>query len=160
MPWEPPWQLDELSRAAFRQRLRRGQRDMEADETYPFFLFRTSDRQLLGGLTLSNIRRGVAQMASLGYWMGQPYAGQHYMSAAVRLAMQFAFTKLELRRMEAACLPENASSIRLLTKIGFRQEGLARSYLNIAGSWRDHLLFGLLAADFNDIAQKAAERRV
>lgn len=148
-PWEPTWGVDDLTRGAFRRRLRRYAEEMEADEAYPFFLFRRSDQALLGGINLTNVRRGAAEIASLGYWMGRAHAGQGHMSEAVRSLMPFAFSNLRLRRIEAACLPENAASIRLLEKIGFRREGYARDYLSINGAWRDHLLFALLARDVN-----------
>ena len=146
-PWEPLWAVDELTRSAYRARMRRFLKDIETDEAYPFFIFRSADTRLIGGLTLSNVRRGVAQMASLGYWMGERYAGQGHMRRAVDLATRFAFEKLDLRRIEAACLPNNAASIKLLERCGFRQEGHARQYLNIAGRWSDHTLFALLSSD-------------
>jgi ribosomal-protein-alanine N-acetyltransferase len=132
---------------AFRARLKRYSQDVRADAAYPFFIFRQSDGALVGGLTLGQIRRGVAQTASLGYWMGQAYAGQSYMSDAVRAMLPYAFNGLRLRRVEAACLPENEASIRLLERVGFIREGYARSYLCIAGAWRDHLLYAILAED-------------
>ena len=146
-PWEPLWSHDELTRNSFRLRLKRFNRDVEADEAYPFFIFRNADRRMVGGLTLSNVRRGAAQMASLGYWMGKMFAGQGYMSTAVRLTTNFSFTKLDLRRIEAACLPQNIASIKLLEATGFQREGYARQYLNIAGHWSDHLLFALIAGE-------------
>ena len=71
VPWEPVWPADDLTRPAFRQRLRRYIEDVRTDQAYPFFLFRTEDNALVGGLTLSNIRRGVAQSGSIGYWIGE-----------------------------------------------------------------------------------------
>ncbi len=146
-PWEPTWPHDDLTRASFRRRLRRHQEEMDQDEAYPFLLFRVGDDALLGGLTLGQVRRGVAQAATLGYWMGAPHAGQGLMSKAVRATAGFAFATLRLHRVEAACLPENTPSIRLLEGVGFKREGFARSYLRINGEWRDHLLFGLLETD-------------
>lgn len=146
-PWEPTWPADDLSRLAFRRRLRRYQRDMREDDGYAFFLFRSSDHVLLGGLTLAHVRRGVTQSCSVGYWMGEPHAGCGYMSEAVRVVVRFVFATLHLHRLEAACLPTNAASIRLLEKVGFRREGYARSYLCINGIWQDHLLYGLVAGD-------------
>jgi ribosomal-protein-alanine N-acetyltransferase len=140
-PWEPTWPADELSRAAFRRRLRRYARDLREDLTYPFFVFRAEDDVLVGGLTLSHVRRGVAQSASLGYWMGQPYAGRGHMSAAVAALVPFAFQTLRLHRVEAACVPTNAPSIRLLEKNRFEREGYARRYLCINGMWADHYLY-------------------
>ena len=146
-PWEPVWPVNDLTRPAYRARMRRYAMDVRADSTYPIFVFRQNDGVLIGGLTLGQVRRGVSQTASLGYWMGAPYAGKGYMTAAVRAVLPFAFQTLNLRRVEAACLPENAASIRLLERVGFTREGYARSYLCIAGHWRDHLLYAILASD-------------
>jgi ribosomal-protein-alanine N-acetyltransferase len=146
-PWEPSWPSDDLTRSAFRRRLAAYSRDIDLDQAYPLFIFRGRDDALLGGLTLSNVRRGVAQMASIGYWIGQPYARRGHMLAAVRAIAPFAFQRLGLHRLEAACIPENTPSRELLLKAGFRLEGEARAYLKINGVWRDHLLFGMLAGD-------------
>ena len=147
VPWEPTWPADDLTRGAFRRRLRRYAEDQRADLAYPFFLFRERDHALIGGLTLGNIRRGVAQAGSLGYWMGAAHARQGYMTAAVRALVGFAFTTLRLHRIEAACIPANAASIRLLEKTGFSREGYAREYLCINGIWQDHLLYARLKGD-------------
>jgi len=144
-PWEPTWPADDLSRAAFRRRLLAYARDREAGLAYPFFIFRAEDDALSGGITLSNIRRGVAQMGSVGYWCGKAYARQGLTLAAVRALADFAFRTLGLHRLEAACIPDNTPSRRLLAKAGFVEEGYAQSYLKINGGWRDHVLFGLVS---------------
>jgi ribosomal-protein-alanine N-acetyltransferase len=141
-PWEPTWPADDLSRAAFRRRLLAYARDREAGLAYPFFVFRLGDDALTGGITLSNLRRGVAQMGSVGYWCGKPYARQGLTLGAVRALCRFGFRTLSLHRLEAACIPENEPSRRLLAKAGFHEEGRARAYLKINGEWRDHILFG------------------
>ncbi len=138
---------DDLTRAAFRRRLRRHMQEIENDESYPFLIFREADNILVGGLTLGQVRRGVAQAATLGYWMGGPYAGKGWMSRSVRAVTGFAFTVLRLHRIEAACLPHNDASIRLLERLGFQREGFARAYLRINGVWQDHLLYALLDTD-------------
>jgi [ribosomal protein S5]-alanine N-acetyltransferase len=143
-PWEPTWPADDLTRSAFRRRLRRYAEDLRTDQGYAFLIFRNADDALLGGLTLANIRRGVAQAGSLGYWMGQPFAGQGYMTVAVGAVIPFAFATLRLHRLEAACIPTNVGSMRLLEKTGFVREGYAREYLCINGVWQDHLLYGRL----------------
>ena len=143
-PWEPTWPADDLSRSAFRRRIRRYSEDLRTDQGYAFLIIRSSDNTLVGGLTLANIRRGVAQAGSIGYWMGRPFVRQGYMTAAVRAIIPFAFTSLRLHRLEAACIPTNAGSIRLLEKTGFVREGYAREYLCINGIWQDHLLYGRL----------------
>ncbi|MGN8020002.1 GNAT family N-acetyltransferase [Phyllobacterium sp. 22229] len=146
-PWEPLWADDDLERSAFRHRIRHYDDEAAAGTAHPFFLFHNSDSRLLGGITLGNIRRGVGQNGMIGYWMGAPYAGQGYMSEALRLLISHAFTKVRLHRLEAACIPSNERSIRLLEKAGFQREGLLRSYLKINGMWQDHLLFSLIEDD-------------
>jgi ribosomal-protein-alanine N-acetyltransferase len=143
-PWEPTWPDDDLTRSAFRRRLRRYAEDVRADQGYAFLIARCADGALVGGLTLANIRRGVAQAGSVGYWMGLPFVRQGYMTEAVRGVVQFAFSGLKLHRLEAACIPSNAGSIRLLEKNGFSREGYAREYLCINGTWQDHLLYARL----------------
>jgi [ribosomal protein S5]-alanine N-acetyltransferase len=143
-PWEPTWPEDDLSRGAFRRRIRRYVEDLRADQGYAFLIMRGADNVLVGGLTIANVRRGVAQAGSLGYWMGQPFARQGYMTAAVRAIVPFAFTTLRLHRLEAACIPTNTGSIRLLENTGFVREGYAREYLCIDGVWQDHLLYARL----------------
>lgn len=149
LPWEPIWPADDLTRAAFRRRLRRYAEEIRSDGSYPFFIFREADSALIGGLTIGQIRRGVAMTGTVGYWVGAPYARQGMMTVALRLALKLAFDQLGLRRVEAACLPDNAASIALLEKVGFSREGLAREYLCIAGTWRDHLLYAMLRTDFS-----------
>ncbi len=143
-PWEPTWPVDDLSRSAFRRRIRRYAEDLRTDQGYAFLIIRGSDNALVGGLTLANVRRGVAQAGSLGYWMGQPFVRRGYMTAAVRAVIPFAFGTLRLHRVEAACIPTNTASIRLLENTGFVREGYARNYLCINGIWQDHLLYGRL----------------
>lgn len=152
-PWEPTWGEDDLTRPAFRRRLSSYQRDLEAGAAYPFFVFREQDGALVGGVTLSNVRRGVAQMGSLGYWCGITHTRRGHTLAGVKAVCRFAFQQLGLHRVEAACLPTNEASANLLLKAGFAEEGYAKAYLKIDGDWRDHRLFGLLSPEL------AAERR-
>lgn len=146
-PWEPLWPSNDLTRAAFRSRIKRYWRDIEDDVSYPFFIFANDTGELMGAITISNVRRGVAQMGTLGYWIGEPYTRAGHMTAAVGLIKAFAFQHLQLHRLEAACLPSNAASIALLKRCGFDKEGHARSYLKINGLWQDHLLFACLPSD-------------
>jgi len=143
-PWEPSWARDELTKGAFRRRIKRYQKETRLDSAYAFFVFRKADDYLLGGCTLSNVRRGVTQGCTLGYWIGERFARQGYMFDGVRALIPFVFSTLGLHRIEAACLPTNQASQSLLAKAGFRREGLARKYLQINGEWRDHVLFALL----------------
>jgi [ribosomal protein S5]-alanine N-acetyltransferase len=146
-PWEPTWPVDDLTRGAFRRRLKRYAEDQRTDQAYSFFIFWKEDGALVGGVTIANVRRGVAQAGSIGYWMGEPYARNGLMSAALRVLMPFSFVTLRLHRLEAACIPTNVASIRLLEKSGFQREGYARQYLCINGMWQDHLLYARIKDD-------------
>jgi ribosomal-protein-alanine N-acetyltransferase len=152
VPWEPTWPADDLSRGAFRRRLKRYSEDQRSDLAYPYFIFRNEDQKMVGGLTITNIRRGVAQAGSLGYWMGSAYARRGYMTAAVRVLVPFAFSTLKLHRLEAACIPDNAASVRLLEKTGFTREGYAREYLCINGLWQDHVLYAQVRPEVRPLA--------
>ena len=143
-PWEPIWPEDDLTRAAFKRRLSIYSREMEAGNAWPFFIFADSDQSLVGAITLSNVRRGVAETGTLGYWVGQGFAGRGLGTAAVRAMVAWAFDDLNLHRVEAACVPNNTASRRVLEKTGFVLEGQARAYLKINGVWADHLLFGVV----------------
>ncbi|WP_295812112.1 GNAT family protein [uncultured Nitratireductor sp.] len=147
VPWEPSWAPDELSKSAFRHRLKRYRTEYDNGTGLSFFVFDARTQALAGGVTMSNIRRGVAQTGSIGYWMGERYAGRGMMLAALHLLIPYAFDGLRLHRLEAACIPDNKRSVGLLEKAGFRREGLLRSYLRINGSWRDHYLYALVAEE-------------
>ncbi|MCB1473726.1 MAG: GNAT family N-acetyltransferase [Rhodobiaceae bacterium] len=146
-PWEPTWPADDLSRTAFRRRVRRYVQEVREDLAYPLFAFAEDTGELLGGVTLGNVRRGVTQSCAMGYWVGEPHARCGHMTRAVEAVLDFAFARLRLHRVEAACLPANRASIRLLEKSGFTQEGYARRYLCINGIWQDHLLYAMLHDD-------------
>jgi ribosomal-protein-alanine N-acetyltransferase len=146
-PWEPAWPDDDLTRAAYRRRLGVYAREMETGHAWPFFVFDPSGCTLYGAITLSNVRRGVAETGTLGYWIGQPFAGKGIATAAVRTVSRFAFQSARLHRLEASCLPTNLASRRVLEKAGFVKEGEARAYLKINGVWADHVLFGLVCDD-------------
>ena len=148
-PWEPTWPSDDLTRTGFRRRLLAYQREIDLGVGFPFLVFRTEDGAMTGGVSISNVRRGVAMMGTVGYWSGVQFQRRGHTLAAVRATAEFAFTRLGLHRLEAACVPENEPSKNLLLKAGFKQEGRASAYLKINGVWRDHLTFGLLASDLN-----------
>ena len=147
-PWEPVWPVDDLTRGAFRRRIQRYVEDQNNDLSYSFFVFRKEDDVMVGGLTIANIRRGVAQAGSLGYWMGEPFVRRGHMTDAVRAVAPFAFGALALHRLEAACIPSNTASSRLLAKCGFVREGLLRERWRVAGEVTDSALYGLLRGEF------------
>lgn len=144
-PWEPVWASDELTRASFRSRVSRAQNDAKDGSAFVFFIFDKQNHALIGGITLGHIRYGVSMNGHIGYWMGEPHAGKGLMQDAVRTLISHAFGRLCLHRLEAACIPGNVRSIRVLEKTGFSQEGLLKSYLKINGEWQDHLLFARIS---------------
>lgn len=146
-PWEPTWAPDHLTRRSFTNRVYWSNRSIASGTAVPLFLIRREDNALLGALTLDNIRRGPAQAATAGYWIGAPYARQGYMHEALEAAVHFAFTTLDLSRIEAGCLPENTASRGVLEKVGFKYEGVAQAYLQIDGRWRNHVLYAALRSD-------------
>jgi ribosomal-protein-alanine N-acetyltransferase len=146
-PWEPVWSADHLSRKAFTNRVYWVQRAQSGGTALPLFLIRREDQGLLGAVTVDNIRRGPSQAATIGYWIGAPFARQGYMSEALRAVIHHCFTTLDLSRIESACLPENAASRGVLEKCGYKYEGVAQSYLQINGRWRNHVLYANLRAD-------------
>lgn len=146
-PWEPSWSQEHLTRKAFTNRVYWAQRSVNGGTAMPLFLVRRADQALLGAITLDNIRRGPAQAGTLGYWTGAAFARQGYMREAIGAVVHHAFERLDLSRIEAACLPENTASRQLLEKSGFKYEGVAQSYLQIDGRWRTHVLFASLRSD-------------
>ena len=146
-PWEPEWAADHLSRKSFTSRVYWAQRSHSQGSALALLLTRRGDGAILGAITLDNIRRGPAQSGTLGYWIGQPHARQGYMREAIVALGHHAFRRLDLSRLEAACLEENAASRGLLERSGFKYEGVAQSYLQIAGRWRNHVLYAMLRGD-------------
>jgi [ribosomal protein S5]-alanine N-acetyltransferase len=142
-PWEPTWRSDELTESSYRVRVTRNAQEFSSGLAISLLLF-NSQQTLLGGITIGYIRRGAAQSCMVGYWMGESFAAQGHMSAALKLVIPYIFNGLQLHRIEAACIPENFKSIRLLENAGFQREGLLREYLKINGEWRDHLMFSLI----------------
>jgi ribosomal-protein-alanine N-acetyltransferase len=146
-PWEPSWAEDHLSRKAFTNRVYWAARAQSTGTALPLFLIRRADNRLVGAVTLDNIRRGPAQSGTLGYWVGAPFARQGYMREAIKAVVHYAYMQLDLSRIEAACLPENAASRGVLESCGFKYEGVAQAYLQINGRWRNHVLYASLRVD-------------
>lgn len=146
-PWEPLRSGNEYDRHNWRRRVMANRNDARNDAAYGYLIFERDRHRMVGGLTLGLVRRGVAQSAALGYWMGANWAGRGLMTDAVGAVCRHAFSELRLRRVEAACLPRNAASRRVLERNGFQLEGLARQFLCIAGNWEDHVTYARLASD-------------
>ena len=146
-PWEPIWAADHLSRASFTNRVYWSQRAVKNGNAVPLFVFHKEAGQLVGAITLDNIRRGPSQVGTIGYWVGQQYARQGFMSEAIIAMVAHAFGALDLSRVESACLPDNVASRGVLEKAGFKYEGVAQSYIQINGRWRNHVRYAALRGD-------------
>jgi len=140
-PWEPQWPADALSMDDWKRRMRAWREGWDIDRSYVFLLFERTSATSLGGVSLSNVRRGPAQTAAMGYWLGAPFEGHGFMRDAVNATCQWASDGAGLARIEAATVPENTRSQGVLIDCGFEREGYARAYLEIAGVRRDHVLF-------------------
>ncbi|MHA6266396.1 GNAT family protein [uncultured Aliiroseovarius sp.] len=146
-PWEPTWATDHLSRKSFTNRVYWANRSVVGGTALPLFMIRRADKALVGAITLDHIRRGPAQAGTTGYWVGERFARQGYMREGLEAMVHYAFTELDLSRLEAGCLPENAASRGVLEKVGYKYEGVAQSYLQINGRWRNHVLYANLRSD-------------
>ncbi|MCS6759156.1 MAG: GNAT family N-acetyltransferase [Candidatus Devosia euplotis] len=144
-PFESRWTEADLAKRVFVTRVKRACEEAEEGTDYSLFIFQSAARQqtLVGGITLSNVRRRVAQFVNLGYWMGQPFSGKGIMTEAIATCLPFVFDTLDLHWIHAAFLPGNMASRRALEKNGFVEEGFTEEYLQINGRWEGHVLFGL-----------------
>jgi len=147
MPWEPVWAHDHLTRRAFSNRVYWAAKAESSGMALPLLMFRRADQAFLGAITLDNIRRGPVQAGTVGYWIGAPFTRQGFMREAVLALTHYAFVQMDISRLESACLPENAASRGVLEKCGFKYEGVAQSYLQINGRWRNHVLYANLRGD-------------
>ena len=145
--WEPRWSEHEFTPRSFRRRIRWYAEGARRDTSYSFFVCAKEGGRMLGGVTLDAVRRGTTQRAVLGYWLATGETGKGYMTEAVRAVMSFAFRDLKLHRIEAASIPENVASVRVLERAGFEREGYMRSYIRIDGRWEDHLLYAVIDPD-------------
>lgn len=147
-PWEPTWPEGCLDVSFFKRRLKRQMQDWQLGRAYSFLIFDSVDENLIGGININNVIRGVSQQGWLGYWIDQDLQGQGYMAEALRVVMRFGFEELSLHRYNAACLPDNERSAALLLKLGFAEEGYVRKFIRINGDWHDHRLFGYCVEDW------------
>jgi ribosomal-protein-alanine N-acetyltransferase len=147
-PWEPsapvPW-ADRHTPAAYRAMRRAVARRARLGMSVPFAV--RVEGRLAGQVTVDNIVRGALRAGYLGYWIDRAVAGRGLASLAVALVCDHAFGPVGLHRIQADIRPENGRSRRLVERLGFRQEGLLRRYLDIDGDWRDHVAYGLVAED-------------
>lgn len=150
-PWEPLWSPGELERSSFVKRVRMFEKLSTNDEAYSFLIFKNENTEFIGELNISNIQRGIIQSCSIGYWIAKKYEGRGMMSESLELVKSFIFDHLKLHRIEAACLPHNSPSLKVLLKNGFKIEGTARKLLKINNKWQDHTVFSYLYEDYKNL---------
>ena len=139
--WEPKKDKEFYSKDAFQTRVRWAKKNFTATKVLHLFLFLRVENSLIGGITLDNIRYGPFNSASLGYWIGQGYSNNGFMTEGLRAIIHYAHRTLKITRLEAAILPNNIASKRVLEKCGFKYEGVGQSYLQINGRWKNHVLY-------------------
>ena len=147
-PFEPTWPRNSLSEEFFTKMFYKQINDWGADYRYAFLIYNIDDTQLLGGVNINNVQRGVLQSASFGYWLDKDQQGNGYMSDALTSLIAFSFTTLDLHRLQIACMPHNEKSINIAKRLNFTDEGFAKRYIKINGKWEDHQLFGLTIEDW------------
>ncbi|HEX6326092.1 MAG TPA: GNAT family protein [Jiangellaceae bacterium] len=148
-PWEPTAPLPGArSATSFRQMVRRYNAQARAGEALPWAV--TYDGRLAGQMTISSIIWGSARMGSAGYWVDRDVAGRGVTPTALALAVDHCFFTVGLHRIEVNIRPENHASLRVVRKLGFREEGIRQRFLHIDGGWRDHVSFALTAEEVPD----------
>ena len=150
VPWEPLKSTTlpdpTRDRSAFEARCSARDRERSADHAYPFGIF--VDHQLAGEINLNNVTRGALQGATIGYWIDQARAGRAYTAEAVVVIAAYAFDQLQLHRLEICIVPRNTNSRRVMDKLALRSEGIAERYLEINGTWEDHVRYAITAEEW------------
>ena len=150
--WEPmrlPHHPDpELSRDVFAARCGARDRERHAGSQYAFGIF--VDGAFAGEINLNNVVRGAFQSATIGYWIDKARAGRSLMAEAVAVLAQYSFEELHLHRLEICIIPRNNNSRRVMEKLNIRTEGVAERFLEINGTWEDHVRCGITIEEWND----------
>jgi ribosomal-protein-alanine N-acetyltransferase len=150
-PWEPLWSINELERSSFVKRVRMFERLSHNDQAYSFLIFTSDNEDFIGEVNISNVQRGIIQSCTIGYWIAKDCEGKGMMSESLELVKEFIFNELKLHRIEAACLPHNMPSLKVLLKNGFIEEGTARKLLKINDKWQDHTVLSFILDDFKKL---------
>ena len=146
-PWDPTNPLGAPEPMSFRQMLAAKRAAAHAGTGYSWVMtlpqLHSKNPPIIGQVSVSGIQYGAARTASIGYWIDSSHAGFGLMPEACALVIDHCFQTLALHRLEINIRPENAASLRVVQKLGFRDEGLRKGFLHIDGAWRDHRTFAL-----------------
>ena len=160
VPWEPQRSTTlpdpTRDRSAFEARCAARDRERASDHAYPFGVF--VDQQLAGEINLNNVTRGALQGATIGYWIDQARAGRGYIAEAVVVVLRYAFEELHLHRLEICIVPRNTNSRRVVEKLRLRNEGIAERYLEINGTWEDHVRYAMTTEEWAARADELTTR--
>lgn len=160
VPWEPQRAVNvpdpTRERHAFEARCSARERERHADHAYPFGVF--IDQQFAGEINLNNVTRGALQGATVGYWIDQAHAGHSYTSEALVVITRYAFEQLRLHRLEICIVPRNLNSRRVVDKLAIREEGVAERYLEINGTWEDHVRYAITVEEWRDRSIELTDR--
>ena len=141
--WEPEKDSNYYSKTNFNQRVKWAKKNFNSKNVIHLFIFLRSNNLLVGGITLDNIRYGPFQSATLGYWLGEEFSKKGIMTESLNSVMIYASNNVGISRIEAATLPNNIASRRLLEKCNFKYEGVGQYYLQIRGKWQHHILYAI-----------------
>jgi len=151
-PWEPlldPASPDPVEDPdAFRARCGAWERQRHFDSAYGFGMF-LRDGTFIGEVSLGSVQRGPFQSAFVGYWVDADHAGQGFVPEGIAVLLRYGFEELGLHRLEAAIVPRNAASRRVVEKLGMREEGIAERFLQIRGTWEDHVRYAITAEEWD-----------
>jgi ribosomal-protein-alanine N-acetyltransferase len=148
------WTSPPATRARFDLYWQRYAGDLGKAKDAGFLVLRRDDDALVGVFNFSEIVRGLFQSTYLGYYGFAPHGGQGYMTEGMALALDIAFRKMKLHRVEVNIQPTNVRSLALARRVGFKREGYSPRYVKIAGRWRDHLRLALLAEDWTTLRRR------
>lgn len=160
LPWEPLRTVTladpTRDREAYASRCNARDRERQMGTAYGFGLF--VDNAFAGEVNLNNVVRGALQGGTIGYWIDRARAGHRYVAEAVVVLMRFAFEELHLHRLEICIVPRNTNSRRVMEVLEVREEGVAQRYLEINGTWEDHVRYGVTAEEWQSRRDDLAAR--
>lgn len=145
--WEPYWNLNQCNKSNYMRQLKLQRTKAAYDQAYSFLCFQKDNKNLLGGINISNIQRGVMQTCNIGYWLGEKNTGKGYMEESIKAIIPYIYEQLKIHRIQAFTLEDNIASRKLIEKVNFTKEGTLREAMKINNEWKDHVIYSLLLTD-------------
>ncbi len=142
-PWEPLWPKGRLTKPYYLRRINQYYKKQRAGHGIYYHIFLKETNELVGGINILHIMRGVMQNASLGYWIGQEFHSNGFMTEAIQAVLFHAFETMDLHRIQVSIMRDNIASHRVAQKCRFIEERIARNYIKINGNWEDHMIYSM-----------------